>query len=73
MKKITMFSLENCRYCHDALRYVEALYESDERYRKIPFEKINENEHPEIVKNYDYYFVPTFYVDDKYGEMPGII
>lgn len=65
MAKITMFTMAGCRYCHEALRYIEELYKSDERYRDIPLEKIDENEHPDIADRYDYYFVPTFYVGGK--------
>jgi len=65
MQKITMFVLASCPYCHEALRFMEQLYQSDRRYRDIPLEKIDERRHPEIADKYDYYFVPTFYVGDR--------
>ncbi|MCL2773763.1 MAG: thioredoxin family protein [Oscillospiraceae bacterium] len=65
MEKITMFLMEGCRYCHQALRFIDDLYETDERYRNIPLEKIDENKYPEIADKYGYYFVPTFYVGEK--------
>jgi len=65
MKKITMFTMESCPYCREALRFIEELYKRDGRYRDIPLEKIDENKHPEIAKQYDYYYVPTFYVGEK--------
>jgi len=65
MQSITMFMLPGCRYCHEASRYIEQLYEADERYRRIPLEKIDESARPEIADKYDYYFVPTFYVGGK--------
>ena len=65
MKKITMFVLESCPYCREALRFIDELYKTDERYRGIPLEKIDEREHPEIANKYDYYYVPTFYIGEK--------
>ena len=65
MKKITMFILENCPYCRDALRFMEELYKRDTRYRSIPLQKIDEKKHPDIANKYDYYYVPTFYIGDK--------
>jgi len=65
MKKITMFVLKNCPYCHEALRFMDQLYETDGRYRQIPLETIDEKKHPEIADKYDYYYVPTFYVGEK--------
>jgi len=65
MQKITMFILTNCPYCRQAARYIEKLYESDERYRGIPIETIDEARHPDIANRYDYYYVPTLYVGEK--------
>jgi len=65
MKKVTMFVIESCPYCREALRLMEELYKRDKRYRDIPLEKIDEKAHPEIANAYDYYYVPTFYVGEK--------
>jgi len=65
MKKITMFTMEGCPYCRKALGYMEQLYNSDERYRDIPIEKIDEKKYPEIADKYDYYYVPTYYVGEE--------
>jgi len=65
MKKITMFTMASCPYCREALRFMDELYKSDERYRSIPLEMIDEVVHPEIANRYDYYYVPTYYVGDK--------
>ena len=65
MKKITLFVIASCPYCREALRYMDQLYKTDERYRDIPIEKIDENQHPEIASQYDYYYVPTFYVGER--------
>ena len=65
MKKVTMFTMESCPYCREALRFIEELYKRDKRYRDIPIEKIDEIKHPEIANKYDYYYVPTFYVGER--------
>ena len=64
MKKITMFTMESCPYCREALRFIEILYGENKRYRDIPFERIDEKKHPEVAEKYDYYYVPTFYVGE---------
>ena len=64
MKKITMFTMEGCPYCREALRFIDELYKTDKRYTEIPFEKIDEKKQPEIAEEYDYYYVPTFYVGE---------
>ena len=64
MKKITLFILKNCPYCREALRCMDDLYQSDPRYRDIPIEIIDEGKYPDIANQYDYYYVPTYYVGE---------
>ena len=69
MKKITMFHLIECKYCDFAKKAIEELREVFPEYRDIEIEMIEENEHPEIIANYDYQAVPTFFIDqDKIFE-----
>ena len=69
MKKITMFHLIECKYCDFAKKAIEELREEVPEYRNIEIEMIEENEHPEIIANYDYQAVPTFFIDqDKIFE-----
>lgn len=58
-----MFKMTGCPYCRQAFQTMEKLYEKHPEYRKIPIEIIDETENPEISDQYDYYYVPTFYVD----------
>lgn len=53
-----------CPHCQLALRLLDQLLAED-KYKGIEIEKINEKEHPEIADQYDYYYVPTFYVDGE--------
>lgn len=69
MKKITLFYLEDCPYCHYAKRALTELIKENPIYSKIQVEWIEESEKPEISKQYDYYYVPTiFYGEEKLYE-----
>lgn len=63
MKKVKLFIMESCPYCKQARGYLSEL-QNDERYRDIEIEMIDERVHPEIADTYDYYYVPTFYIDE---------
>ena len=62
MKKITLFYLENCPFCKKAFAYIEDL-KQQAIYKPVEIELIEESEQAELANQYDYYFVPTFYVD----------
>lgn len=63
MKKIKMFMFDECPHCQLALRLLDELLAKDE-YKGIEIQKINERKQPEIADQYDYYYVPTFFVDE---------
>ena len=63
MKKVLAFRLECCPYCVQAMKAVKELAAEDEKYSGIGIEWVEENEHPEISAKYDYYYVPTFFVE----------
>lgn len=65
MKKITMFYQENCPHCKKAFAMMKDLFAQHPEYEKIPLVKVEENKDPETANKYDYYYVPTFFVDDK--------
>ena len=72
MKKITMFTMESCPYCRQALRWMDMLFAEKKEYSSLFIEKIDELEHPDIAAGYDYYYVPTYYVDgEKLHEGPA--
>ncbi len=69
MKKITLFYLQDCPYCHYAKRAVKELTAENSAYDNIEIDWVEESRHPEISRNYDYYYVPTiFYGNDKLYE-----
>lgn len=65
MKTITMLVISTCPYCHAALRWMDELFEENEKYKALTINIVDEDLQPEIADKYDYYYVPTYYVDDK--------
>ncbi|MCJ7689769.1 MAG: thioredoxin family protein [Clostridiaceae bacterium] len=63
MKPVIMFVTEWCPYCKKALAYMDATQKQNPQYADIVIKIIDEELHPEIAKNYTYYYVPTYYVD----------
>lgn len=43
---------------------MEELKKENSLYEKVEVKIIDEEKQPEIAKKYDYYYVPTYYVDD---------
>ena len=65
MKKITYFKLPLCPYCIQANRWInEVMYEHPE-YANIELEVIDESRNRKLARQYDYYLVPSFYVDGQ--------
>ena len=48
MKKITMFMMASCPYCQQASRRMHDLIASEEKYKTIDVETIDESVHPDI-------------------------
>ena len=73
MKKVLAFRLEGCPYCAQAMKALKELGAENEKYASVNVEWVEENEHPEISAKYDYYRVPTMYVDGAkiYEASPG--
>lgn len=69
MKKITLFYLADCPYCHYAKRALTEITEESPIYNEIQVDWIEEGQNPEISEKYDYYYVPTiFYGKEKLYE-----
>ena len=65
MKKITMFMFASCPHCKLALKCQDELKAAHPEYAAVPFEMIDERKQPDVAEKYDYYYVPTFYVDGE--------
>lgn len=58
-----MFITDWCPYCKQAFSFMEELRNENPRYADIEVKVIDEEREPEISKQYDYYYVPTYYVN----------
>ena len=65
MQKLTLFYLESCPYCRNALAALDALRKADPDYAAVEIDMIEESRQPEIAERYDYYRVPTIYSGEK--------
>ena len=65
MKKITMFVLASCPHCKRAFGWMDELYAENPAYKDIEIETIDEQIQADLADQYDYYYVPTYYVGDE--------
>ena len=63
MKPVKLFYLKNCPFCRKALRYIDEAKAAHPELAAVGIELIEESEQPAVADGYDYYYVPTFYVD----------
>ena len=63
MKPVKLFYLKNCPFCRKALRYIDEAKAAHPELAAVSIELIEESEQPAVADGYDYYYVPTFYVD----------
>lgn len=63
MKSIVMFTMESCPHCKRALLWMDELKKETSKYASLDIKIIDETLHPNIAKEYDYYYVPTYFVD----------
>jgi Glutaredoxin and related proteins len=59
---IKLFYLKSCPYCKQAFSFLEQL---KPEFPDIELTLIEENEQADLANSYDYYYVPTFYLDEK--------
>ncbi len=48
-----------------ARQAITELVEEHPEYRDVEIEMINEDEHPEIIENYDYWSVPSLFINHE--------
>ena len=63
MKPVLMFVMKSCPYCKQALRWMEELRTENDRYNGVEVTIIDETLQPDIANQYDYYLVPTYFID----------
>lgn len=65
MKHLTVFYQKHCPYCIRAFNYIEELKKEYPELASLDIETIDEIQEPDIANRFDYYYVPTFYLDGK--------
>jgi len=63
MKTVNVLITTWCPHCKRAISWIEELKNENPKFAQIEVKIIDEELHPEISKQYDYYYVPTYYVD----------
>jgi glutaredoxin len=63
MKDILMFMTSWCPYCKKASQLIDQLRSENLAYRDIEIIRIDEDKERKYADTFDYYRVPTFYVD----------
>ncbi len=65
MKKILFFQLRFCGHCRKARKLLDSLLAENDAYQNIEIEHVDEGVERERAKAYDYFYVPTFYVNEQ--------
>jgi len=63
MKEVKMFMFDACPHCKKAFLLMEEICSEHPEYKAVRIEKIDERERADYAAKFDYYYVPTFYVD----------
>lgn len=72
MKPITLFYLEKCPFCKKAFRFIEELQTEYPELKTVEIHTIEESRQPDVANQYDYYYVPTFYLEGEKLHEGGI-
>jgi len=64
-KPVKMMILDTCPYCRRAFEMMDQLRKQHPEYEKVQIEVIGESKEPEKTEGYDYWYVPTFFVDGR--------
>ena len=63
MKEVKLFVIEDCPHCKNALSLMEEICKEHPEYKNVKIEMIDENKDADYAAKFDYYYVPTFFVD----------
>jgi len=56
--------MEGCPHCRRVFKILDELKANNPEYAKIHMEYIDENKDVKAANAHDYYYVPTFYMDE---------
>ena len=65
MKEILLFVMAGCPHCRLALQLQEELFAAHPEWRDIPLKIVDEIRDPAFADRFNYYYVPTYYVDGQ--------
>ena len=65
MKDITVLITDWCPHCKRAINWIDEVKQENPKYQEIKVEIIDEEKTPSIAKQYDYYYVPTYFVGTR--------
>ena len=65
MKPVVMFMMESCPHCKRARKWMDELTSENPVYKNLKIQMIDETKDPEVADKFDYYLVPTYYVDGE--------
>jgi glutaredoxin len=57
--------MKSCPYCKQAINWMKELEQENPAYSDIEIKTIDENLEPDIAEQYDYYYVPTYYINGE--------
>jgi glutaredoxin len=63
MKQVLFFYMNGCPYCRQASIWMDELMREHPEYASVPLRRVEEREERAFADSFDYYLVPTFYVD----------
>ena len=62
-KEILLFSRDDCGYCAKAHKAIAELKAENPGYGTLSLREVEETREPEFIEKFDYYAVPTLYLD----------
>lgn len=63
-KHVKMMMLDSCPHCKKAFEIMDELQEKYPEFTRVEIEVIEESQEPQKTDGYDYWYVPTFFVED---------
>lgn len=63
MKQVLYFYMDGCPFCRQTDRWLTELEREHPEYGNVEIRRVEERREREYARGFDYYFVPTFYVD----------
>lgn len=65
MKEVTLLIMKACPYCVMAKRYMKKIFKENPEYKDVPLRIVDENVEIDVASKFDYYYVPTYFVDGE--------